>query len=63
MPIILVPADYAARLSGGTLDGGVLETSIAELLPHSFGPELLEPPRQTSGTEDGGAVEGRERVW
>lgn len=46
MPILLVPADYDARLAKGEADGGVKETSIAELLPQSFGPEELELPRQ-----------------
>ncbi|KAI0337624.1 cytidine deaminase [Trametopsis cervina] len=46
MPILLVPADYAERLQKGENDGGILETSIGELLPHSFGPEQLELPRQ-----------------
>ncbi|KAI0761567.1 cytidine deaminase [Trametes elegans] len=45
MPILLVPADYDARLSRGEADGGVKETSIGELLPDSFGPEDLERPR------------------
>lgn len=47
MPILLVPADYADRVAKGEEDG-ILETSIAELLPHSFGPEDLERPRQPS---------------
>ncbi|KAH9937884.1 cytidine deaminase [Epithele typhae] len=46
MPIYLVPADYDKRISDGAADGGVLETSIAELLPYGFGPEDLERPRQ-----------------
>jgi len=45
MPILLVPADYADRLAKGESDG-ILETSISELLPHSFGPEHLELPRR-----------------
>ncbi|KAI0081086.1 cytidine deaminase [Panus rudis PR-1116 ss-1] len=45
MPILLVPADYAERVAKGESDG-ILETSIGELLPHSFGPEDLELPRQ-----------------
>lgn len=45
MPILLVPADYEARIAEGKPDG-VLESSIGELLPHSFGPEDLEKPRQ-----------------
>ncbi|KIP07230.1 hypothetical protein PHLGIDRAFT_89848 [Phlebiopsis gigantea 11061_1 CR5-6] len=47
MPILLVPADYEARVAKGEPEG-ILETSIAELLPHSFGPEELELPRQPS---------------
>jgi cytidine deaminase len=42
MPILLVPAGY------GSADGnsaGLLETSLEELLPHSFGPDDLELPR------------------
>ena len=45
MPILLIPADYQERLADGAADGGVKETSIAELLPDSFGPEDLERPR------------------
>ncbi|GJE85378.1 cytidine deaminase [Phanerochaete sordida] len=45
MPIFLVPGDYDARLAKGEGDGGVKESSIAELLPQSFGPEDLEKPR------------------
>ncbi|EKM57718.1 uncharacterized protein PHACADRAFT_251526 [Phanerochaete carnosa HHB-10118-sp] len=45
MPIFLVPADYEARVAKGETDGGIKETSIEELLPHSFGPEDLELPR------------------
>lgn len=47
MPIYLVPADYAERLAKGEADG-VIETSIGELLPHGFGPEDLDLPRQSS---------------
>ena len=45
MPILLIPADYEQRLANGVADGGVKETSIAELLPDSFGPEHLDRPR------------------
>lgn len=45
MPILLVPSDYTERITRGE-SGGILETSIAELLPHSFGPEHLELPRE-----------------
>ncbi len=45
MPILLVPADYEERLAKGEGDG-ILETSIDELLPHGFGPEDLDLPRQ-----------------
>ena len=45
MPILLIPCDYEKRLAKGEPDGGVKETSIAALLPHSFGPEDLERPR------------------
>ena len=47
MPILLVPADYRERVASGKEDG-VLETSLDELLPHSFGPEDLKLPRQTA---------------
>lgn len=47
MPVLLVPADYDQRVAEGKAGGGVLETSIGELLPHSFGPEHLELPRQS----------------
>ncbi|KAI1792060.1 cytidine deaminase [Ganoderma leucocontextum] len=45
MPILLIPSDYEKRLANGEPDGGVKETSIAALLPDSFGPEDLERPR------------------
>ena len=45
MPILMVPADYEERVAKGKEDG-VLECSLGELLPHSFGPEDLELPRQ-----------------
>jgi cytidine deaminase len=41
MPILLVPAGYE---SGGISDG-LLETTVEELLPRSFGPEALDLPR------------------
>ncbi|KAI0701078.1 cytidine deaminase-like protein [Cytidiella melzeri] len=47
MPILLVPADHSEKVAKGDINGGILETSIGELLPHSFGPEQLELPRQT----------------
>ncbi|KIM90121.1 hypothetical protein PILCRDRAFT_811841 [Piloderma croceum F 1598] len=49
MPILLVPADYPQPPKEGKVDdgsGGVVETSIGELLPRSFGPEDLELPRK-----------------
>ncbi|OBZ74062.1 Cytidine deaminase [Grifola frondosa] len=46
MPVLLVPADYAKQKADGDIDGGVKETTIGELLPHSFGPEDLELPRE-----------------
>ncbi|CAK5284279.1 unnamed protein product [Mycena citricolor] len=47
MPILLVPADYPKPegSKGGNSFGGVKETSIASLLPDSFGPEHLDLPR------------------
>lgn len=45
MPVLLVPNDYKKQQADGKIDGGVLETSIGGLLPHSFGPEDLELPR------------------
>ncbi|KAL4067884.1 cytidine deaminase-like protein [Scleroderma citrinum] len=42
MPILLVPADYPQDAE----DGGVLNVTLGGLLPHSFGPEDLELPRQ-----------------
>ena len=44
MPILMVPNDYDARVAQGKEDG-VIETSLNELLPYSFGPEELELPR------------------
>jgi hypothetical protein len=40
MPILLVPSDYSVK---GT---GLLERTLGELLPDSFGPEDLERPRE-----------------
>ncbi|KAI0924152.1 hypothetical protein AcW1_006349 [Taiwanofungus camphoratus] len=47
MPVFLIPSDYERQLAEGKADGGVKETSIGELLPHSFGPEHLELPRES----------------
>lgn len=47
MPVLLVPANYDKLVAEGKADGGVLETSIGELLPHSFGPEHLDLPRKS----------------
>lgn len=44
MPILLVPAGYESANDGNNAPG-VLETSLEELLPHSFGPDALELPR------------------
>ncbi|KAI5982118.1 cytidine deaminase-like protein [Pisolithus marmoratus] len=46
MPILLVPADYPKK---DAEDGGILELTVGSLLPHSFGPEDLELPRQPAG--------------
>lgn len=51
MPILLVPGDYPKQPDDpeakkpGMTEGGVLETTLDVLLPHSFGPEHLEMPR------------------
>jgi len=47
MPILLVPGDYlqVGELKSGA--DGVVETSLNELLPMSFGPEFLENPTVT----------------
>ena len=51
MPIFLVPGDYPKPqvpdqgAKPGYTEGGVRETTLEELLPHSFGPEDLELPR------------------
>ncbi|KAH7923395.1 cytidine deaminase [Leucogyrophana mollusca] len=45
MPILLVPSDYPQSQTDST-DGGILDTTLGELLPHSFGPEHLELPRR-----------------
>jgi cytidine deaminase len=44
MPILLVPAGYE---SGTARNDGVelLEMTVEELLPHSFGPDALDLPR------------------
>lgn len=41
MPVLLVPAGYESD-SNTT---GLLEMTVEELLPVSFGPEVLELPR------------------
>ncbi len=43
MLILLVPAGYES--ADGNNVAGLLETSLEELLPHSFGPDALELPR------------------
>ncbi|KAN0109185.1 cytidine deaminase [Russula decolorans] len=43
MPILLVPAGYENANGNDAPD--LLETSLEELLPHSFGPDALELPR------------------
>jgi hypothetical protein len=43
MPILLVPAGY--EITNGNNAPGLIETSLEELLPHSFGPDALELPR------------------
>ena len=43
MPILLVPAGYAAADNNHDVD--ILETTVEGLLPHSFGPDALELPR------------------
>ena len=42
MPILLVPAGYG---SSGDNTVGLRETTLDELLPHSFGPDALDLPR------------------
>ena len=44
MPILLVPAGYDESACGN-IAPGLLETSLEELLPHSFGPDTLELPK------------------
>ncbi|KAJ3565973.1 hypothetical protein NP233_g7299 [Leucocoprinus birnbaumii] len=50
MPILLVPGDYPQtgepKPGSRVSEGGVIETTLGELLPMSFGPEELELPRQ-----------------
>lgn len=43
MPILLIPAGYPQE---DKENGGVVEVTLGELLPRSFGPEDLELPRQ-----------------
>jgi cytidine deaminase len=51
MPIYLVPVGYPLpddkidKTKPGISEGGVVETTIGELLPDSFGPEHLDMPR------------------
>jgi cytidine deaminase len=46
MPILLVPGDYPqpGEPKPPHSEGGVLDTTLGELLPISFGPEDLDPP-------------------
>ena len=45
MPIYLVPSSYEDKDGAGEQGEKVVETTIDELLPRSFGPEHLELPR------------------
>lgn len=47
MPILLVPGDYSQVGESKPGADGVVETTLGELLPMSFGPEDLEHPRMT----------------
>lgn len=49
MPILLVPADYGARAGSAEEGDGVVERTLDQLLPDSFGPEQLELPREGGG--------------
>ncbi|GAA6056670.1 hypothetical protein JCM3770_006338 [Rhodotorula araucariae] len=69
MPVLLVPASYAAgttatttapEAEGRNLEGVLVETTMGELLPLSFGPEDLDKPR-TGGGADNTAVRGAGR--
>jgi cytidine deaminase len=42
MPILLVASNYDEAINDGKT---ILETTLDELLSHSFGPEHLELPR------------------
>ena len=59
MPVLLVPSGYPHSDGDSTTttssvrerigvagEGGVRETTLAELLPDSFGPEQLQLPRK-----------------
>ncbi|BGP39490.1 hypothetical protein JCM10450v2_003452 [Rhodotorula kratochvilovae] len=65
MPVLLIPASYeegktpattAPDAEGKDLEGVVVETTMGELLPLSFGPSDLKKPR--TGGDDKGAVAG-----
>lgn len=52
MPIYLAPSDHPASRKSEEEDknvkaDGVLETTLGELLPYSFGPEQLKLPRKS----------------
>ncbi|GAA6042566.1 hypothetical protein JCM8097_003134 [Rhodosporidiobolus ruineniae] len=60
MPVLLVPATYeagvtkvltAAEAEGKDTTGVMVETTMGELLPLSFGPEDLDRPREPSSTQ------------
>ncbi|GAA6009261.1 cytidine deaminase [Rhodotorula paludigena] len=66
MPVLLIPASYeegktpvknAAEAEGNETSGVVVETTMGELLPLSFGPSDLEKPRTGPNA---GAVAGAE---
>ncbi|EJU03854.1 cytidine deaminase, partial [Dacryopinax primogenitus] len=42
MPVLLIPANYGNYGDG---KGEILETTLGDLLPHSFGPAELKLPR------------------
>jgi len=51
LSVLLVPADWAARVEAGDAQGGVKETTLADLFPMSYD-ERLDLPEWTETLRD-----------
>jgi len=52
MPVLLVPSGYAPEGAGAEEEDKLVEVTVEELLPRSFGPEFLEMPRPGAEPKD-----------